>query len=40
MRLPKDELMALKRTIRRNLNQIAHAANHGEFVTSAGAQRS
>lgn len=37
--LPKEELLALKRTIAelgsigRNLNQIAHAANRGERVT-------
>ena len=40
--LPKDELLALKRTITelgsigRNLNQIAHAANQGQVVTSPG----
>ena len=40
--LPKDELWALKRTlgelgnIGRNLNQIAHAANQGQLVTSPG----
>jgi len=40
--LPKEELMALKRTlgelgnIGRNLNQIAHAANQGQLVTSPG----
>jgi Bacterial mobilisation protein (MobC) len=40
--LPKDELLALKRTlselgnIGRNLNQIAHAANQGQLVTSPG----
>jgi len=38
--LPKEELLALKRTVSelgsigRNLNQIAHAANRGERVTS------
>jgi Bacterial mobilisation protein (MobC) len=38
--LPKEELLALKRTIGelgsigRNLNQIAHAANQGRLVTS------
>jgi hypothetical protein len=38
--LPKEELLALKRTlgelgtIGRNLNQIAHAANQGQVVTS------
>jgi predicted DNA binding CopG/RHH family protein len=37
--LPKEELLALKRTVAelgsigRNLNQIAHAANRGEHVT-------
>jgi Bacterial mobilisation protein (MobC) len=37
--LPKEELLALKRTlgelgsIGRNLNQIAHAANQGQLVT-------
>jgi hypothetical protein len=40
--LPKEELVALKRTlaelgsIGRNLNQIAHAANQGQLVTSPG----
>jgi hypothetical protein len=40
--LPKDELVALKRTIGelgsfgRNLNQIAHAANLGQVVTGPG----
>ena len=40
--LPKEELHALKRTlaelgiIGRNLNQIAHAANQGQLVTSPG----
>jgi hypothetical protein len=40
--LPKDELLALKRTIGelgsigRNLNQIAHADNQGQLVTSPG----
>jgi hypothetical protein len=40
--LPKDELLALKRTIGelgsigRNLNQIAHAANQGQAVTGPG----
>jgi hypothetical protein len=40
--LPKDELLALKRTIGelgsigRNLNQIAHAANQGQLVASPG----
>jgi Bacterial mobilisation protein (MobC) len=40
--LPKDELVALKRTIGelgsigRNLNQIAHAANQGQVVTGPG----
>jgi hypothetical protein len=40
--LPKDELLALKRTIGelgsigRNLNQIAHAAKQGQLVTSPG----
>jgi predicted DNA binding CopG/RHH family protein len=40
--LPKEELLALKRTlgelgsIGRNLNQIAHAANLGQVVTSPG----
>lgn len=40
--LPKEELLALKRTlgelgsIGRNLNQIAHAANQGQVVTSPG----
>ncbi len=40
--LPKEELLALKRTISelgsigRNLNQIAHAANQGQLVTSPG----
>jgi hypothetical protein len=40
--LPKEELMALKRTlgelgnIGRNLNQITHAANQGQLVTSPG----
>jgi hypothetical protein len=40
--LPKDELLALKRTISelgsigRNLNQIAHAANQGQLVTGPG----
>ena len=40
--LPKDELLALKRaigelgSIGRNLNQIAHAANQGQFVTNPG----
>jgi hypothetical protein len=40
--LPKDELLALKRTIGelgsigRNLNQIAHAANQGQVVTGPG----
>jgi hypothetical protein len=40
--LPKDELLALKRTVAelgtigRNLNQIAHAANQGQLVTSPG----
>ena len=40
--LPKEELLALKRTIGelgnigRNLNQIAHAANQGQLVTSPG----
>ena len=40
--LPKEELLALKRTlgelgsIGRNLNQIAHAANQGQIVTSPG----
>ena len=40
--LPKDELLALKRTIGElgsigcNLNQIAHAANQGQIVTSPG----
>jgi hypothetical protein len=40
--LPKDELLALKRTIGelgsigRNLNQIAHAANLGQVVTGPG----
>jgi hypothetical protein len=38
--LPKEELLALKQTltelgsIGRNLNQIAHAANQGQIVTS------
>lgn len=42
--LPKDELLALKRTIGelgsigRNLNQIAHAANQGPVVTGPGRQ--
>ena len=40
--LPKEELLALKRTlgelgsIGRNLNQIADAANQGQVVTSPG----
>jgi len=40
--LPKEELSALRRTvgelgsIGRNLNQIAHAANQGQVVTSPG----
>jgi hypothetical protein len=40
--LPKEELLALKRTVAelgiigRNLNQIARAANQGQLVTSAG----
>lgn len=40
--LPREELLALKRTIGelgsigRNLNQIAHAANQGQLVTSPG----
>ncbi len=40
--LPTEELLALKRTlgelgsIGRNLNQIAHAANQGQLVTSPG----
>jgi Bacterial mobilisation protein (MobC) len=40
--LPKEELLALKHTlgelgsIGRNLNQIAHAANQGQLVTSPG----
>jgi hypothetical protein len=40
--LPKEELLALKRTIGelgsigRNLNQIAHAANQGHLVTKPG----
>jgi Bacterial mobilisation protein (MobC) len=40
--LPKEELLALKRTIGelgsigRNLNQIAHAANRGQLLTSPG----
>ena len=40
--LPQEELLALKRTIGelgsigRNLNQIAHAANQGQLVTSPG----
>jgi hypothetical protein len=40
--LPKEELLALNRTlselgrIGRNLNQIAHAANQGQLVTSPG----
>ncbi len=40
--LPKEELLALKRTIAelgtigRNLNQIARAANQGQLVTSPG----
>jgi Bacterial mobilisation protein (MobC) len=40
--LPKEELLALKRTVAelgtigRNLNQIAHAANQGKLVTSPG----
>ncbi len=40
--LPKEELLALKRTltelgiIGRNLNQIAHAANQGQLVISPG----
>ena len=40
--LPKEELLALKRTlgelgsIGRNLNQIAHAANQGQLVTGPG----
>ena len=40
--LPAEELLALKRTIGelgsigRNLNQIAHAANRGQLVTSPG----
>ena len=40
--LPTEELLALKRTlgelgsIGRNLNQIAHAANLGQAVTSPG----
>jgi hypothetical protein len=40
--LPKDELLALKRTIcelgsiGRNLNQIAHAVNQGQVVTGPG----
>ncbi len=40
--LPKEELLVLKRTIGelgsigRNLNQIAHAANQGQLVTSPG----
>ncbi len=40
--LPAEELLALKRTlgelgsIGRNLNQIAHAANLGQVVTSPG----
>jgi Bacterial mobilisation protein (MobC) len=40
--LPKEELLALKQTltelgsIGRNLNQIAHAANQGQLVTSPG----
>jgi hypothetical protein len=40
--LPKDELLALKRTVAelgtigRNLNQIARAANQGQLVTSPG----
>jgi hypothetical protein len=40
--LPKEELLALKRaigelgSIERNLNQIAHAANQGQLVTSPG----
>jgi len=40
--LPAEELLALKRTIGelgsigRNLNQIAHAANQGQLVTSPG----
>jgi hypothetical protein len=40
--LPKEELLALKRTIGelgsigRNLNQIAHAANQGQLLTSPG----
>ena len=40
--LPKEELLALKRTIGelgsigRNLNQIARAANQGQLVTSPG----
>jgi predicted DNA binding CopG/RHH family protein len=40
--LPKEELLALKHTlaelgsIGRNLNQIAHAANQGQVVTSPG----
>jgi hypothetical protein len=42
--LPKDELLALKRTIGelgsigRNLHQIAHAANQGQVVTGPGRQ--
>jgi hypothetical protein len=40
--LPKKELLVLKRAIGelgrigRNLNQIAHAANQGQLVTSPG----
>jgi hypothetical protein len=40
--LPKEELLALKRTVAelgiigRNLNQIARAANQGQLVTSPG----
>jgi hypothetical protein len=40
--LPREELLTLKRTlgelgaIGRNLNQIAHAANQGQLVTSPG----
>jgi hypothetical protein len=40
--LPKEELLALKRTIGelgvigRNLNQIARAANQGQLVPSPG----
>jgi hypothetical protein len=43
--LPKEELLALKRTVAelrsvgRNLNQIAYAANRGERVTGPNQQK-